>query len=259
MIKDPWFDVVVIDEHTYAICEPGHWEQCISYLVLGTEDAALIDTGLGIGDIQRVTAQLTDLPIRVLTTHVHWDHIGGHNLYDQIYVHAGDLAWLVDGLPMPIEVIRASLMRDPLTRPAPPEFAPGEYRPFQGQPTGLLQDGDVIDLGDRLLQALHTPGHSPGHLCFLDSERGYLFTGDLLYQGTLYAFYPSTDPTAFAESIFRLNSLPGLTKLLPGHNELSISLDLLPHAATAFRQLHQAGKLCHGSGTHEFGSLKIKL
>lgn len=259
MRKDTWFDLTEIDEHTYALSEPGHWERCISYLVIGEQSAALIDTGLGISNIKRITDQLTELPIKVLTTHVHWDHVGGHSLYDQIYLHADDLGWLVNGLPMPLSVIRSDLMRDPLTRPTPPEFDPDQYVPFRGQPTGLLQDGEMIDLGGRQLSVLHTPGHSPGHLCFFDAERGYLFTGDLLYRGTLYAFYPSTDPVAFAGSIARLAGLPRVNRLLPGHNDLDVSVSLLPDADAAFRQLRVQGQLHHGSGLHDFGQFQVKL
>lgn len=256
---NPWFEVNKIDADTYAISEPGHWERCISYLVIGTHQSALIDTGLGIGNIKNVTDSLTQLPIKVLTTHVHWDHIGGHALYDEIYVHEADEAWLAQGLPLPLSMIRSDLMREPLTRPVPPEFDPQSYIPFRGQPTGLLQDSDVIDLGGRQLQVLHTPGHSPGHLCFLDTARGYLFTGDLLYQGTLYAFYPSTDPVAYAASIARLAELPGIKKLLPAHNNLDIPIGLLAQANRAFKRLQGQELLHHGSGLHSCGPLQIKL
>lgn len=258
-MENGWFDIIRIDDTTYALSEPGHWERCISYLVIGEQTAALIDTGLGISNIKRITDQLTDLHVKVLTTHVHWDHIGGHSLYDEIYTHAGDLDWLVNGLPTPVSVIRAGLLREPLTRPAPPEFSPDTYQPFTGQPAGVLQDGEVIDLGGRRLQVLHTPGHSPGHLCFFDPDRGYLFTGDLLYQGTLYAFYPSTDPVAFAASIAKLERLSGVNRLLPGHNELDVAVDLLSLAGKAFRKLGEQGQLLHGSGLHDFGLLQIRL
>lgn len=259
MITDTWFTISKIDADTYAISEPGHWERCISYLALGTRSAALIDTGLGIGNIRRLTDSLTELPVKVLTTHVHWDHIGGHGLYDEIYVHEAEKAWLVEGVPLPLSQIRSDLIREPLTKPIPPQFAPDSYTPFTGQPTGLLQDGDVIDLGGRQLLALHTPGHSPGHLCFLDTARGYLFTGDLLYQGTLYAFYPSTDPVAYAASIARLAELPGIKKLLPAHNDLDIPVDLLAQANRAFKRLQEQELLHHGSGLHSCGPLQIKL
>lgn len=259
MVIDTWFDVTELEHDTYAISEPGHWERCISYLVVGEQNAALIDTGLGIANIKRITDRLTGLPIKVLTTHVHWDHIGGHALYDEVYVHEADRDWLVHGLPTPLAMIRSGLTREPLTRQASPEFNPKTYTPFTGQPTGVLQDGEAIELGGRQLLALHTPGHSPGHLCFFDPACGYLFTGDLLYQGTLFAFYPSTDPVAYAASIASLVKIPGIKRLLPGHNDLDISVELLAKANSAFQVLEQQGMLHHGSGVHTFGALQIKL
>ena len=120
-------------------------------------------------------------------------HIGSHGEYSKIYVHQADKNWLVNGISgLPIEQVRREVARD-ITLPTPEKFDPQTYTPFQGTPTGLLQGGDVIDLGGRKLIVYHTPGHSPGHICILDKLQGYLFTGDLLYDETpIYAFYPST-------------------------------------------------------------------
>lgn len=76
-----WFTVEKIDETTYAISEYGHWEETHCYLLLGLKSAVLIDTGLGVADIKEVVDGLTFLSVRVLTTHVHWDHIGGTRLF----------------------------------------------------------------------------------------------------------------------------------------------------------------------------------
>lgn len=73
-----WFTIEKIDEKTIAISEYKHWYQLHSYLVIGSERACLIDTGLGVENIRKVVESLTDLPILVTTTHVHWDHIGSH-------------------------------------------------------------------------------------------------------------------------------------------------------------------------------------
>ncbi len=59
---------------------------------------------------------------------------------------------------------------------------------FQGEPQRLLHDGEYSDLGERTIQVIHTPGHSPGHCCFYDLERKYLYSGDLVYKGCLFAF-----------------------------------------------------------------------
>ena len=73
-----WFTVDQIDSATFAVSEWGHWEEVHAYLVVGSERAALIDTGTGIDSIKQVVDQLTRLPVVVLTTHAHWDHTGGH-------------------------------------------------------------------------------------------------------------------------------------------------------------------------------------
>ena len=254
-----WFSVEQVDETTFAITEDGHWEHVHCYLFAGTERAALIDTGTGIADLREVVRGLTELPIVVLTTHVHWDHIGGHGLFDERLVHRLDADWLQNGIPQSLESQRANLMLHPFTKPAPPEFASERWKPYQGEPTGLLEDGDVIELGGRQLSVLHTPGHSPGHISFHEPGREYLVTGDVLYRGTLYAHYESTDPVAFADSISRLCELDRVGRIQPGHNELGLTRDDLLLAKTAFDAIRRNGALHHGSGLHESGPISIRL
>ena len=214
IIKDPWFTVSQIDSKTYAISEYGHWEKVHSFLLIGEEKAALIDTGLGIDNIKRITDQLTSLPIIVLTTHVHWDHIGSHGEFENIYVHKEEEDWLINGIKkLPIEQIRKDVSRD-ITIPTPETFNPETYKPFQGKPTGLLNDGDEIDIGNRKLTIYHTPGHSPGHIAIFDNSRGYLFTGDLLYDETpVYAFFPTTNPIDLVQSLERISNIENVTKI----------------------------------------------
>lgn len=114
---DNWFTVDAIDSKPFVISEYGHWEHVHSYLLIGDYQAALIDTGIGIGNIKNVVDQLTSLPIKVITTHVHWDHIGGHGLFEDIFVHELEENWLVEGIPrLSIEAIRKDVNRD-LTKP----------------------------------------------------------------------------------------------------------------------------------------------
>lgn len=81
------FTIEEIDPMTLAISEYGHWENIHSYLVIGNDYAALIDTGIGIGNIKSVVEHLTSLSVKVITTHVHWDHIGGNGQFSEVYVH----------------------------------------------------------------------------------------------------------------------------------------------------------------------------
>lgn len=251
-----WFTVEQIEKDTYVISEYRHWEETHCYLLLGTERAALIDTGLGVSDIRAVMRQLTDLPVLVLTTHAHWDHIGGHTLFPSICAHALEEKWLTERFPVPLEAVKANLLRQPCA--FPPAFDEAQYRLYRGPVARVLHDGDEIDLGQRRIYVLHTPGHSPGHCCFYEAERATLYSGDLIYQGCLYAFYPTTDPMDFMHSVRRVAQLP-VDRLLPGHHELNVSPSLIQRIDAGFHTLFEKGQLQQGNGLFEFGDFSIHI
>lgn len=253
---DSWFTVEQIDCHTFAISEYQHWEETHSYLLCGEKMAVLIDTGLGISNIREVVESLTELPVMVMTTHVHWDHIGGHKYFNFIAVHEEEKEWLSVKFPVPLSVVKHSLMCKPCDFPL--DFKIDQYQIFQGIPQMLLHDGDRIDLGKRSLVVVHTPGHSPGHCCFYEPDKKYIYSGDLIYSGCLDAFYPSTDPQQFWESIQKISSL-GIDRILPGHHQLSIPLALIGRIELAFRELSDRGKLKHGSGLFDYGDFQIHI
>lgn len=253
--KEDWFTIDQVDESTYMLSEYRHWEETHCYLLIGSERALLIDTGLGICGIDEPVRELTDREVTAVATHVHWDHIGGHRYFPDFYAHEAELNWLTGGFPLPIQVVRTQVMDRCVT---PEGFEISNYELFQGMPTGLLRDGDTIDLGGRVLQALHTPGHSPGHLCFWEAEREYLFTGDLVYGGTLFADYPSTDPEAYLRSLEKIAALPA-KRLFPGHHSLDIQPELVIRMRDAFRALKAEGKLHHGSGIFDYGDWAVRL
>lgn len=254
-----WFTIEKIDNSTYAISEYGHWEKVHSYLLIGGTHALLIDTGLGIGNIKNEVDALTDLPVKVVTTHVHWDHIGGHRFFDDISVHADDARWLQGGIPIPINVIKNNVMKEPFSKVPPKEFDIDEYSVYKGSPKRLLVDNDIIDIGSREIKVLHTPGHSPGHICLLEEDRGYLYTGDLIYSGTLFAFYPSTNPLYFKQSVDRISSLRNIQKILPAHNDLNVSIDIIGKIKNAFEYIEKNNLLKHGSGNFQFENFNIRL
>ncbi len=259
-VANPWFTVECVDSGTYAISEYGHWENAHSYLLIGAERAALIDSGLGIGDLSAVVRELTELSVVVLTTHAHWDHTGGHGGFDDIRVHADDADWLRNGLPIPSDSLRRNLVRQPFTSPPPASFDPDCWEPFRGEPSALLGHGEAINLGGRTLQVHHTPGHSPGHVCFHEAAAGLLFTGDLVYCGCLYASYPSTNPEAFARSVQYVADLPAVQRLLPGHHELTnLCPDVLSRLADRLEELRCRGDLRHGTGLHTFPEIAISI
>ena len=250
-----WFTTDRIDADTSIISEYRHWEETHCYLLNGSERSLLIDTGLGICNISEKVKALTDLPVTAVATHIHWDHIGGHKYYPDCYAHQAELNWLSGEFPLDIVTIRKMVIdRCDL----PDGYDVGSYEFFQGTPTRVLHGGDLIDIGDRIIEVLHTPGHSPGHLCFWEKARGYLFTGDLVYKDTLFAYYPSTDPAAYLDSLEKVASLP-VKQVFPAHHSLDIQPEILLRMRDAFRQLKAEGKLCHGSGIFEYGDWAVWL
>lgn len=259
-VNDAWFTVQEINAITFAISEYGHWEKVHSFLLLGEETAILIDTGLGIDNIKRITDQLTDLPITVITTHVHVDHIGSHGQFENIYVHEADEDWLINGIKgLPIDQIRKDISRD-ITKPIPETFNAATYTPFQGKPSGLLRDGDVIDIGKRKLTIYHTPGHSPGHISIFDNSNGYLFTGDLLYdEMPIYAFYPSTSPTDLVQSLEKISAISNVTKIFGSHYTLGIDPSILDEVKYAVAHLKEKELIKHGTGIHKFKGFSLQF
>lgn len=259
-IQDAWFTITEIDHQTFAISEYGHWEKVHSFLLIGEEKAALIDTGLGIDNIKRITDQLTKKPITVLTTHVHWDHIGSHGEFEHIYVHEEEEDWLIHGIKkLPIEQIRKDVSRD-ISIPTPKSFNPETYKPFQGIPTGLLTDGDTIEIGNRNLTIYHTPGHSPGHITVFDKSRGYLFTGDLLYDDTpIYAFFPTTNPTDLVQSLEKISNIDNVTKIFGAHNTIGLEPSILQEVKKAVTELRNNNLVKFGTGIHRFNGFSIQF
>lgn len=253
---DNWFTVEEIDPQTFAISEYKHWQETNCYLLCGQERAILIDTGIGVSNIRKVVDDLTKLPVMVVTTHAHWDHIGGHQYFDHIAIHEAEKDWLSAKFPIPLQAVKNSLTKLPCDFPA--EFDIDDYQIFQGTPQKILHDGDCLDLGGRKIQVVHTPGHSPGHCCFYELERNYLYSGDLIYKGCIYAFDPTTDLQLFYQSVKRVKDYK-IARVLPGHNPLDMPVSLIDEIAAGFETLEKNGQLKLGNGLFEFGSFQIKI
>lgn len=250
-----WFCTEQIDQNTYVISEYRHWEETHCYLLNGTERSLLIDTGLGICNIYEEVMKWTDKPVTAAATHIHWDHIGGHKYFPNFYAHGEELDWLDGGFPLSMEAVK-EMVTDRCDLPE--GYDVSTYTFFQGHPTRILKDKDEIDIGGRRIEVEHTPGHSPGHMCFWEKERGYLFTGDLVYKDTLLAYYPSTDPEAYLASLEKMALLPA-KRVFPAHHSLAIDPQIVESMRDEFRKLAAAGKLHHGSGIFDYGDWAVWL
>ena len=253
---DNWFSVSKIDDNTFAINEDKHWEETHCYLLCGVKNALLIDTGLGVANIKKVVDSLTLLPVLVVTTHIHWDHIGGHKYFENIAVHEAEKDWLSIKFPIPLQAVKHNLVCKPCDFPL--DFSIDSYQLPKISPQQILHDGDCLDLGERKITVIHTPGHSPGHCCFYEPERKYLYSGDLIYSGCLDAFYPTTDPQLFWQSVKKIQHLD-VERVLPAHHQLNIPVKIINRIEKAFSQLAKEGRLEQGNGIFDFADFQIHI
>ncbi|MGC8487253.1 MAG: MBL fold metallo-hydrolase [Clostridia bacterium] len=221
LLDTGWFHVRRVERDTYLIAEPMHVN---SFLLVGSRRALLADTGLGIGDIRAAVESVTRLPVVVVNTHHHFDHVGGNHLFAERLIHEAGVTAVVE--PTPGERLRGYVQYiedllahypafqeldrryfgtvDMPPRPLPADFRPERWTIAPPQPTGTVRDGELIELGGRQIRVLHTPGHTPDSVCLLDEDAGILIGGDMINTGAIYIHLPDSDLGAFVTSTRRL-------------------------------------------------------
>ncbi len=184
-----WFDdyylVEQLDEGTYAIGEPRYYQGNYSYLILGTERAVLFDAGTGFRDITPVVRSLTSLPVTVIPSHLHFDHVGALGKIDRTALI--DLPTLRARAPDGFLALQRYEFLGFTDRLLSPRFRVDDW---------LAADAR-LDLGGRVLSLWSTPGHTPSSVSLYDADRRQLFAGDYLYPGELYAFTPGASLGAY--------------------------------------------------------------
>jgi len=248
-----WHHVHPIAPGVHLLQEPG---QVNSYLVQGQTYAALIDTGTGIGSLQATVAELTSLPVVVLNTHGHWDHIGGNHQFEQIGIHATE-ADRLEQVTVP-DSARQFLERLVAWGQAlPAGIDLGAFRPRPARASFLLEQGQVVDLGGRRLEVWHTPGHSPGSLCFVDESSRLLFTGDTIYEGAIYLHLPGSDVQVMRRSLDLLAQMAwDVDLVMPGHGASPTDGRLIHEVADGLRQAF-AGEAPMKRGFSTHGAVRI--
>ncbi len=151
--------ITQINPHVYLMDDAG---ESTGYLVVGEKKAAVIDTMNGWEDVKAVARTITDLPLVVINTHGHCDHIFGNVYFDEAYVHPDDLPLAHEHSQFP-EFLEACEKHNLKMPP---------FKPFD-----VNQE---IDLGGLTLKGIHLPGHTPGGLLILLKEDRILFTGDAI-------------------------------------------------------------------------------
>jgi hydroxyacylglutathione hydrolase len=164
-----------------------------------SDEAVVVDPGFSPDRIRALLDAAGRRPMAVLATHGHFDHIGSAGVFcgDDLpfYIHQADEAALTDpaawgsGIPVP-----AVPVKDIRT----------------------VVDGDVLEFAGFEIRVSHTPGHTPGSVCY--STTGFVVTGDLVFRGSIgRSDFPNSDPAAMEASLRRFLTFREELPAFPGH------------------------------------------
>ena len=181
-VSNKWFWVFKLENDVFAIYEPHQWQEVISYLILGNKKALLFDTGNGIGNIRAVVNELTSLPVLVLNSHTHFDHIGGNVEFSAILAMDTDYT-RKNTRGYSNELVWEEVSEEALCGVLPDGINPATYHTPSFKVKKFITGGYKIDLGERILEVLSTPGHTPDAISVLDRELGLLWVWDIYYDG----------------------------------------------------------------------------
>ncbi len=185
------------------------------WLVQGLEQGLAVDTGSGIVPPAPIIETVAGKPVLAVALTCSYDHAGGWHSFAERACHSLD-AEALRNPPSDTSSILDYLTEDMFSAVPRPGYSPIDYEMLGAAPTRLLEDGEVIDLGNRELEVLHTPGRSPGGLSLWEAETASLFSGEILYDGSHGTAWPPADPPAYCASLRRLGELP-VAKVYAGH------------------------------------------
>lgn len=216
------YRVFELDAHTWRIEEYDETSSVYLFLLEGEQSALLLDTGLGQIDLRGLVARLTKLPVWVLNTHAHFDHIGGNGLFERVMIPRADQ-----------QMYRLH------TSPKLLAQFPQYHFPAPCPQIDWIEGNESITLGGRELKLIPTPGHTPGAIALLDTERRWIFTGDTCCKAdVLLNMEGSTTVETYAESIARLQQYRSRFDVVwPSHHEVPLTPDVLDLFEQAVEQI----------------------
>lgn len=176
-----------------------------AYLVVGQNKALLIDTGIGLGDLKSVVSNLTTLPIIVVNTHGHSDHVWGNFQFEEAYIAKADMQLYENSYSKEERTNIIEMFKDKI----PPEITQkelNEWTELKPCKTLTIKQGDLIDLGGKILQVIEVPGHTNGSIVLLDESDEILFAGDSIISRLWMHLEESADLNTYLNSIKALRN-----------------------------------------------------
>ncbi len=249
-IAEQWFEIHKRDFGVTQLVEPyvDPLIRCNVWHVGGRDRDLMIDTGLGVASLREAAREQLGKPVTALATHTHYDHTGGMHEFEERLVHKSEAELLAHPSPEPAWLLASdfppqvrtwladsgyALEREELLTAHPYRgFDPKRFKTLPAAPTRLVDEGDVIDLGDRSFEVLHLPGHTPGSIGLWEAATGLLFSGDAIYDGPLLDGLPESDIDDYVGTMKRLRELPVST--VHGGHEPSFGRERLHELVDAY-------------------------
>jgi glyoxylase-like metal-dependent hydrolase (beta-lactamase superfamily II) len=206
---EDWYAVARKADDVTLISEPfiKPFYRCNMWHVRGRDRDMLIDSGMGVIPLREWVPIVTERYLTAVASHTHFDHIGCHHEFADRVVHRAEAGILAD--PTNAATLADPYVTDDIFDRLPPAPYSSTIYALRAAPaTRIVEDGDVIDLGDRHFEVIHTPGHSPGGIALWEAATATLFSGDIVYDGPLIEDTYHSDAQDYHRSMCRLYDLP---------------------------------------------------
>ncbi len=205
-------------DKTFAVLDRG----VRIFLLMGDESALVIDTGMTGLDIDELVSEHTSWPYTVLNTHADRDHIASNSQFEECFMHPSEMAF---------------------------------YKNVQNGTCKVnpVFEGDIIDLGNRELEIIHLPGHTPGSITVLDRNNRCLIGGDPIQEdGDIFMFGPQRNMTAYIASLKKLDKRTDFDYIYPSHAKEKINRTVIPQLIEGAEKI-MSGEI-KGEPTERFGN-----
>lgn len=202
------YEIIQINENTWRIEDNHHVR---FFLLTGTEEALLIDSGMEVGNAKEIAEGLTKLPIKLLNTHADRDHICSNKEFETFYMHPAEASNFYN------------------TQRQTGDFIP-------------IEDGDRLDLGDRPLEIISLPGHTPGSIAVLDVNARVLISGDPIQDGTIFMFGVQREIHAYLKSLRKMDKYRSRFDMIyPSHGSFPVKPELIDGLYEAAQKMLEGG------------------